>query len=289
MVCLITMPKDERKVGPIYKVFSQDLYATDLHGDELGVRQAEVWRSKSRQFSRDAEIIGKISEAGRKDHKEKLPSLEKTGFIILRNSLWAEPKNHLDRRLVVKIFSDSGGWIGTLEEMVAEEYALTYSTGMPIVSFCVITKDNEYLTYVRQVYRGKFDMENFAFYILAPENRFEAFRIERKRVAAGDDYSIIRLNGGEKVADIDGKLADIGGEFIVKILDPILAQNDWFCRILQCFSIMLRFRNEIKSKLDEGVKKWIKGDYKPPLHRYEASLMGNPRKLTLNLSDLENV
>ncbi len=282
------MPDDERKVGPTYRVFAQDLYATDLHGDELGVRQAEMWRAKSRQYSRDAEIIGKIEEAQRSHHKEDLPNLEKTGFIIIRNSLW-NPDDPLDKRLVIKLFSNKGGWIATLEEMVGEEYTFSYTSGLPITSFCVITKESEIITYVRQLYRGSLGMENFAFYILGPENTFESFRIERKRVSAGTDYNVLRLNGGLKVAEIDSKLGDIGGEFVVKIQDPVLAENEWFCRILQCFAVMLRFRDQIKSKIDSGLKKWAKGKHVPQLHRYEASLLANPRKLTLRMDEFEEV
>lgn len=51
--------KDPRKIGPVYRVLSQDLYGTGFHHEEMGFRQAEMWRSKSRQFSRDADIIGK--------------------------------------------------------------------------------------------------------------------------------------------------------------------------------------------------------------------------------------
>ncbi|MHA2177703.1 MAG: hypothetical protein ACXAAK_05060, partial [Candidatus Thorarchaeota archaeon] len=82
------MPKEkERKVGPVYRLFSQDLFSTNLHGEEIGFRQAEVWRSKSRQFSRDADIIGRIDESRRTNDKQKLPSVKKIGFIILRQSL----------------------------------------------------------------------------------------------------------------------------------------------------------------------------------------------------------
>ena len=76
------MPEEkERKVGPVYRVLSQDLYSTDLHSDEFGVRQQEVWRSKSRQYTKDAEIIGKIVE---RRFDEKIDSVkEETDLIVL--------------------------------------------------------------------------------------------------------------------------------------------------------------------------------------------------------------
>ena len=58
------MPKneDDRKVGPVFRILSQDLYSTGFHGEEVGLRQYEVWRAKSRQFTKDADIIGKIED-----------------------------------------------------------------------------------------------------------------------------------------------------------------------------------------------------------------------------------
>ncbi|MGD2072850.1 MAG: hypothetical protein PVG65_05115 [Candidatus Thorarchaeota archaeon] len=283
------MSDDNRKIGPVYRLISQDLYATDLHSDEMGMRQAEIWRAKSRQFSKDAEIIGKITEAYRKSHKDDMPELEKEGFIILRDSLWNNAPDELSRRLVLKLFSNKGGWIATLEEMVAEEYALSFTSGLPIVSFVVMTKENEIITHIRQTLKGAFGMESFSFYLLGPNNTFDVFRIERKRVSAGTDYKVIRLKGKEEVAEIDSKLGDIGGEFQVKIKDPVLAKNQWFCRILQCFAVMNRYRDDIKEKVENGLKKWSKGKIKPVMDRYEVSLLANPRKLSLSLEELDNI
>lgn len=283
------MPKDnERKVGPIYRIFSQDLYATGFHTEGFGFRQEEMWRSKSRQFSKDADIIGKIEEARRSDDKTKLPPVKKFGFIILRQSLW-ENADDLEKRLVVKLFSNSGGWVATMEEMVAEEYAMSFASDRPLVAFTVLSRESEFVTYVRQFRRGGTSTENYAFYIIGPKGTFDAFRIEGARASLGDDFRVIRLNGNETVAEIDSKFGDIGGEYVVKIKDPILAANEWFCRVLQCFSIMIAFRDKIRKKIDNGFHKWKKGKWEPSQHRYEVSLLANPRKLTLKTDELEQV
>jgi len=283
------LPKDEkRKVGPVYRVFSQDLHSTRLHGEGIGFRQAEMWRSKSRQFSKDADIIGNIGTAKRSDDKEKLPSLEKAGFIILRQSLWKE-RDKQDRRLVVKLFTKSGGWIATMEEMIAEEYAASFVSDEPLVAFTVLSRESEIVTWVKQQKRGGLSTENYSFYILGPDKTFEAFRIEGSRGSMGDDYDVIRLKGHQKVANIDSKFGDLGGEFKVNIKDPVLAENEWFCRVLQCFSIMVSFRGEIKEKINKGFHQWKKGKWTPKQHRYEISLLANPRKLTLKLDELEDV
>ncbi len=281
--------KDEkRKVGPVYRIFSQDLHSTRLHGEAIGFRQAEMWRSKSRQFSKDAQIIGNIETAKRPDDKEKLPSMKKAGFIILRKSLWSEV-DKLDRRLVVKLFTNSGGWIATIEEMIADEYTTSFVSDEPLVVFTVLSKDSEIITWVRQQKRGGLSTENYSFYILGPDKTFESFRIEGARGSMGDDFNVVRLNGNQKVASIDSKFADLGGEFKVKIKDPVLAENEWFCRVLQCFSIMIAYRGKIRDKINKGFHQWKKGKKIPKQHRYEISLLANPRKLTLKLDELEEV
>ncbi|MFX1271090.1 MAG: hypothetical protein ACFFAX_05335 [Promethearchaeota archaeon] len=284
------MPADKkRKVGPVYRILSQDLYSTDLHADEFGLRQQEVWRSKSRQFTKDAEIIGKIEEARFDEKIDRLGRPEKVGFIALRSSLLKGELNEASKRLVIKLFSDSGAWLATIEEMVAESYALSYATNEAMVSFVVIVNDVEVMTHIRQVQRTGFSTETYSFYILGPDNTFEVFRIEGKRGTLGDDFKVVRLNGGETVADIDSKFGDIGGEFVVKVKDPVLAKNNWFCRTLQCFSTIIRFREEIRKRHEHYMEKWEKGKVEPIQHRYEISLLANPRKLTLSLDELEEV
>ncbi|RLI58238.1 MAG: hypothetical protein DRP09_00435 [Candidatus Thorarchaeota archaeon] len=283
------MPKAKsRKVGPVYRVFTQDLYSTGLHIEEFGYRQVEMWRSKSRQFSRDADIIGKIEEGRWVPKRERVGRPERAGFIILRRSLWND-MDDLEKRLVVKLFNNSGSWLATMEEMVADEYTQSFAADQPLVSFVVLTNENEIITQVRQSRRGSVSTENFSFYLLGPEGSFEAFRIEGIRASLGDDFKVIRLNGHEEVARIDSKFGDLGGEFTLTIRDPVLAENEWFCRILQCFSVMIAFRGKIREKIDKGFNKWKKGKFEPSLHRYEVSLLANPRRLTLKTDELEEV
>lgn len=286
----INLPKEEkRKIGPVYRIFSQDLYSTNLHREEMGYRQAEIWRAKSRQFSKDAEIIGKIEEARLKKGEKRLPSLEKVGFIIVRNSLWELEKNELARRFIVKLFSNAGGWLATIEEMVAEEVASSYAVKSLLLSFSVMTKDNEFITRIRQANRCGLEKEAFTFYMLGPDKTFEVFKIEAKRVSAGLDYRIVNLTEGHTVAEIDNKLGDIGGEFQVKIKDPVLAENDWFCRILQCFSIVVRYRKDMYKKLEKIMKARKKMNHEIHQHRHEVSLLANPRKLTLRIDEFEDL
>ncbi|MFW9910226.1 MAG: hypothetical protein ACFFEF_16840 [Candidatus Thorarchaeota archaeon] len=284
------MGKTEKRGGKtVYRVLSQDLFMTGLHGEEIGIRQEEQWRARSRQFTRDSDIIGRISEARLRTGEKKLPSLEKSGFIALRQSMWNEAHNDISKRLAVKLFSESGGWIGTIEEVVAEEYANSFAIEEPVLSFAVLSSGNELVTYIREMYRGSVSTESYGFFLVGPNGSFEVFRIEGKRATAGDDFKVILLSYETEVAEIDSKFGDVGGEFIVRIKDAILAENEWFCRILQCFSVVIRYRVEMRAKLKKGLDLWSKKGEGPSQHRYELSLLANPRKLTLKRDEFEEV
>ncbi|MFW9920457.1 MAG: hypothetical protein ACFFED_12715 [Candidatus Thorarchaeota archaeon] len=284
------MNDDEKRGGrTIYRMLAQDLYRTNLHGDEVGIRQVEQWRSRSRQFTKDADIIGSISEARIKSEGERLPPMEKSGFIILRQSMWRDEPTEMQRRFVIKMFTESGGWLATMEEMVADSLAMSFAMDEPVLNFAIMTQENELVTYIRQMYRGGLATETYGFYLIGPDGNFEVFRIEGKRATAGDDFKVILLSRKTEVAEIDSKFGDIGGEFVVKIKDEILARNDWFCRILQCFSIVIRFRLEIRERMKKRLEGWQRTGEGHPQHRYELSLLANPRKLTLNRAEFEEV
>ncbi len=279
---------DERGGNTIYRILSQDFYATGLHSDKIGIKQDETWRAKSRQFTTDSEIIGKIEEAVLKGQKQ-LPPLKKVGFITIRNITWNDEKVETQRRLVIKLFSDSGTWLASGEEMVAEEYAMSAACDTPLVSLAVLTKESEIVTYIRQLRRGAVATEGFAFYLPGPDGKFEVFNIEGQRVTAGDDYNVILLSGKVKVAQIDSRIMDIGGRVVVSVNDRILAENELFCRTLQCFSVMLRYKKLIQSKIQRGIDEWTKGKSRPLQHRHELSLLANPRRLTLKKDEFEEV
>ena len=100
---------------------------------------------------------------------------------------------------------------------------------------------------------------------------------------------MIRLNGRTGVANLDRRFVDLGGDLFVRLKDPVLAENEWFCRVLQCFSVMVNYRERIRKKIRKGLNQWKKCKIEPSQHRYEISLLANPRKLTLKLDELEDV
>ena len=52
---------------------------------------------------------------------------------------------------------------------------------------------------------------------------------------------------------------------------------------------MVNYRERIRKKIRKGLNQWKKSKIEPSQHRYEISLLANPRKLTLKLDELEDV
>ncbi|MHA1742118.1 MAG: hypothetical protein ACTSVD_08510, partial [Candidatus Thorarchaeota archaeon] len=131
-----------------------------------------------------------------------------------------------------------------------------------------MTAENELVTYVRQFRRGIGATETYGFFMPGPRGTFEVFRIEGKRATLGDDFRVLLLSGRDvEVGEIDSKFADIGGEFQVRIRDRILADNEWFCRVLQCFSVVTRYREEMRAKTLGLLERWRKGhEQRPTIH-----------------------
>jgi hypothetical protein len=282
--------KEEKRGGAtVYRAFSQDLFKTGIHLDKIGVHQDDQWRSQSRQFNKDAEIIGKIEEAKLAKGAKELPKKEKVGFIVIREATWRDEPNDINRRMVLKFFTNNGAWLATIEEMVAQEYATSFGSEAPLLAFSVVTKESEIVTYILQSRRGTLATEHYSFYLVGPDGKFEVFRIEGARIAIGDDFNVFRLTGETAVARINSKVIDIGGDYEVTINDATLAENEWFCRVLQCFSVAVKYRDEIRERLQKGLRSWIQGKARPTQQRYELSLLANPRRITLQGTEFEEV
>ena len=93
-----------------------DLWATDAHKVEVGLYKMERKSHKDRQWTKDADIIGKLEKNG-KDY----------GHITIRKSVW-DTDNPLEKRLVLKLFSMSDYWQGSLELLQSESIALSGTT-----------------------------------------------------------------------------------------------------------------------------------------------------------------
>ena len=60
-----------------------DLWKTGAHGIEIGLKQDEQHRAKSRQFSKGTDIIGEYKEG------------DKKGYVTYRTGPWDDEKDDL--------------------------------------------------------------------------------------------------------------------------------------------------------------------------------------------------
>ncbi len=272
-----TSKKEDTKKNTLRKdpvrSFEVDLWRTGLHGEEIGIKKTEEYMSKSRQFTRDMDIIGEVREKG-KD----------TGIIGYRKSIW-DDTDKLQRRLVVRLFSDKGYWQASLEERLPEEIAQSIGHGRAISHFSLLIDGYDFLVELRQITKGNFFIpREFTFNIFLEDDRAEPFVIQSKRISFGDDYNVYRghnMKKKQKVAFIDGKFMDIGGQWNVHIYDEVLAKKKEFYRTLILFAASRRFHKDIYKKLKKYRKELPKGKIKTPqLSPEEIDLHRNPRRLS---------
>ncbi|TFF88231.1 MAG: hypothetical protein EU549_03410 [Promethearchaeota archaeon] len=268
-----------------YKKIAVDFWATDLHGEEIGIRQQDQHRAKSRQFSKDMEIYGGIKE-----------DEEKSGFIGWRKEAWKSgideepeeeegvilgPSTATIGRLVIKAFSDKSNWQGTLEEQVSMELPRSYYKPMP--TFTVILPRFEFLIRIERIYTymGHLYVTSIITEEKGDEKIMDMFEIEEKLWTFGSDW-VVRRRGAEKkdiVAKIDGKVLNIGGKTVVKIFDEKLAKNRVFRMLVTLFAALTKHHGKVKKKIKKTRQQILDGEIKiEPTHQ-ELELMRNPRSI----------
>ena len=109
-----------------WKEFTVNLWATDINDVEIGIMPATKARAKSRQFTKDMDVVGEVTEGG-----------ERTGIVAYREALWEE-NDGMDKRLVIKLFSASMNWKGTMDLLIGRSLQLTHGAGkLPVTAYSV--------------------------------------------------------------------------------------------------------------------------------------------------------
>ena len=120
-----------------FEYFEVDLWVTNLNTTEIGIYQHSRHRAKSRQFTKDMDIYAAVKENG-----------ERTGLIGYRKELWKKNEG-MDKRLVIKQFTDEMNWRATMDLMLGRSVQLTHGAGgFPVTSFSINVAGHDQLVQI---------------------------------------------------------------------------------------------------------------------------------------------
>lgn len=260
-----TSRSNPRGVKTKYEEFEVNLWVTNLNSAEIGIYQHSRNRAKSRQFTTDMDIFAEVKENG-----------ERTNLLAYRKELWEENEG-MDRRLVIKHFTDSLNWRGTLDLMLGRSVQLSHGAGgFPVPAYSINISGHDQLVQVeRSAYKWVGTPESFSFFILRDKKPC-FFRIKKNWISIGDDYSVYDEHE-RLIGKLNGRVLNIGGKW------KCWVEKDQCCKVLksvlQLFCAMLRFNDDCRHHIQDLVKEMHDGDVIPKLESQEVDLYMNPRRV----------
>lgn len=241
------------------RTIAVDMWRTSLHAKEIGIKKKEQHMAKARQFTKGMDIIGELKENG-----------ESLGNIAYREDI-------KDERLVIKLFTDTSNWYGTLEEVVGRSLTQSLVYRQKFASFILIIPRYKYMLKLEKNLGGFGRKETYSFAFFNKEGNVRSFMIEQKRFSIGDDW-VVKDAQGRRIAEIDGKKFDVGGQWDVKIFVKELSKEPEFVTPLMLFASMRKFEGRVEKRIDNYLKKIKKGEI-VDLQKEELTLYENPRSL----------
>lgn len=164
-----------------WKRFTVDVWITDFNSVEFGIYRHSRNRAKSRQFSTDMDIFAEVKEDGRR-----------TELIGYREDLWKQ-RSGMDKRLIIRLFSDTLNWRATMDLMIGRSLQLTLGArGIPVTAYAVNTHEDKSIVYVeRSANKWPILPENFSFFIFR-DGRPTFYRLRHDLISVGGDYTFRR-------------------------------------------------------------------------------------------------
>ncbi|MEM5516036.1 hypothetical protein WNY37_03675 [Henriciella sp. AS95] len=248
-----------------WRRFKVDLWLTDINTVELGIMKHTQHEADSDQFTKDMEVIGQVKEDG-----------ERTGILAYRKEAWNE-SDGMKRRLIIKQFTDSMNWRGSMEFMMGRSLALSIGArGVPVSAYTLnLARHDQLIQLERSAHKWLFMPEYFSFFIETDDGpRF--YRLRRKVIAIGADY-ILYDGRGRKIGVLDHHILNLGGSWHVKLRES--AAYIELEVALQMFCAMLRFNHDARNHVKRQLRKVTRGETDLDLDHHEKDLYANPRKL----------
>jgi hypothetical protein len=245
------------------KEIEVDLWKTGVHKVEIGIKKQAEYKSKSRQYTSDTDIIGEYKS-------------DFDGYVTVRTTPWEADKP--EQRLVIKTFTQSMNWKGTLEEMVAlgQTRTLAAGEGMPVFTLNLSNLDR--LVQVERIFKPKSLNKAMFSLMFIDDDQYLPYHIEANRLTLGSDWTV-KNHHDEKVADIDGSKFNIGGKWKIKMEDDVEV-HPALDETLVLFCAFLRYEESVRKRLEENAKK-MEGskEFEIKISDEELYLYDNPRRM----------
>jgi hypothetical protein len=248
-----------------FSKYTVDLWWTDFNDVEFGFFKHTKHRAKSRQFSKDSDVIGAVKVNG-----------ERTGLLTYRRGLWDDAEG-MKKRLVIKLFSEGMNWRGTMDMMLTRSLQLTLGArGFPVPSFLVnLAGHEQVVTVERSSRKWPFMPESYSFFV-ADGKQVRLYRLRRDWSAIGSDYTLYD-EAGERIGHLNGRVLDIGGRWDVKVRED--HDNPRLNGTLQLFCGMLRFRRACERHIRRLSHGLARRAIEAEMETQETELYLNPRRV----------
>jgi hypothetical protein len=245
--------------------FIVDIWITDFHSVKFGIYQHKRNQAKSRQFTSDMDIFAEVIEHG-----------ERTGLIGYREDLWRKNAG-MDKRLVMKLFSETLNWRASMDLMIGRSLQLTLGArGMPVSAFSINANDHDDVVYLeRSANKWPLAPENFSFFLL-DDGKPQFYRLRRDWFDLSGDYTLYS-HRNEVVGRLDGRLFTLGGHWRGRV-HPDHA-NLRLLAVLKLFCGMLIFNRGCRHHVRRLARDVRAGRFEPKIEKQEADLYMNPRRV----------
>jgi hypothetical protein len=183
----------------------------------------------------------------------------------------------MDKRLVLKLFTEAVNWRATMDLMIGRSLQLTLGArGLAVSCFSLNIGDHDNVVYLeRSAAKWPLLPENFSFFLLE-DGRPEFFRLRRDLIDLGGDYTLYN-HRNEAIGALDGKVFSIGGKWYGRVkkahADPRLMM------VLKLFAGMLIFNAETRRHMRSLAREVAAGKLVPKLEKQESELYMNPRRV----------
>lgn len=247
-----------------FSTYTVDMWWTDINTTEIGIFQHARQRAKSRQFSKDSDIIGAVDVNG-----------QRTSLLTYRRALWEDAEG-MNKRLVIKLFSESMNWRGTMDMLLGRSLQLTMGArGFPVAAFMVNLAGHEQIVNVeRSARKWPLIPEDYSFFIMQ-DKQARFYRLRRDLIAIGADYSIYDEKN-TRIGHLNGRVLNLGGRWDVRIRED--HDNPRLNATLQLFCGMLRFRRAAERHIRELTRGIRRGGVDAKIETQETDLYQNPRR-----------